>query len=495
MRSLNFISGIICCLSILSLNYSAKGQSAPVMKNETVHVQSRVVYVKRILILGDSHLLGNWGEMLQKSIHDAGQYDILSIAIGGAGSKNFTLPLRNNCCGYAIRESQFDEVISGDKRVRKVEWSNTLSGEMVGKQYQGKLENVCRMFDPHFVVIALGHNNINDHQNLINIVKAANEQVRIIWVAPFKNISIDRQLSEIQKVVKRNSLNLIRSDDILGSDTARCTHFYGNAALKWAKTVSERMKPYLSVQDSGSVELTNYVSGCQFDTLPFFLRYIDAQLFVNYTNPNSTVFQVITDYLTEEPYLFSPSYLYRLYSHYYREIPDIQMVYDIDGNSYRTLKAGNSLWMAENLQTRRFRDGTTISLRSSQEKFLQTSDLSYYSTTMLAGTMNTVYSWNAVEDERGLCPEGWHIPDIADWIYLTQYISPELFFNLYAPPKNSAQNMPVVDLNQIPYFWTINPVRDYTKSAWVAGYKQDVNELLFLNRSRSSAFHVRCVMD
>lgn len=61
--------------------------------------------INSVLILGDSYLKGHFGAFLQKEIHDSGQYDVLSIAIGGAGSETFLPPMKNSCCGYRVRQS------------------------------------------------------------------------------------------------------------------------------------------------------------------------------------------------------------------------------------------------------------------------------------------------------------------------------------------------------------------------------------------------------
>lgn len=198
-----------------------------------------------MLILGDSHLNGAFGEFLHKKLHDGKNFDIYSIAIGGAGSRHFTMTMRNHCCGYKIRESCYGEELTPKQSVRTVEKSATGTNEVVGKAYRGQLKNVLAHIRPDIVVIALGNNYVNDHQTLVNMIKNQSPLTTIIWVGPMLRLNLEQRMIAIQQVVKKNSLFLVRSDDILGSDTLTSGHFYGKTAQNWAYKVAERMKPAL----------------------------------------------------------------------------------------------------------------------------------------------------------------------------------------------------------------------------------------------------------
>src|SRR5687768_5250910 len=59
---------------------------------------------RSILVLGDSHMKGYFGEFFHKKLHSSGRFFILNVAIGGAGTKTFTHDqLRSTCCGYRVR--------------------------------------------------------------------------------------------------------------------------------------------------------------------------------------------------------------------------------------------------------------------------------------------------------------------------------------------------------------------------------------------------------
>lgn len=198
-----------------------------------------------MLILGDSHLNGDFGEFLHRKLHDANKYDIYSIAIGGAGSRHFTMTMRNHCCGYKIRESCYGEVIPAKSKIRTIEKNSTGTNEVVDKSHKGQLSNVLAYLCPDIVVIALGNNYVNDHQTLVNMIKAQSPHAVIIWVGPMLRSNFEQRISAINQVVKKNNLHLVRSDDIIGSDTLTMGHFYGKSAQNWAYKIADRMSKVL----------------------------------------------------------------------------------------------------------------------------------------------------------------------------------------------------------------------------------------------------------
>ena len=108
-------------------------------------------------------------------------------------------------------------------------------------------------------------------------------------------------------------------------------------------------------------------------------------------------------------------------------------VTDIDGNTYSTVRIGIQCWMAENLRTTKYADGTDIALGSSTS----TSVAYRYNPNNNASNVATygyLYNWKAVmrnsasstadpSGVQGVCPTGWHVPSNAEWNQLTQYIS------------------------------------------------------------------------
>ncbi|MDD2411847.1 MAG: hypothetical protein RBS19_11360 [Bacteroidales bacterium] len=213
--------------------------------------------VPRILMLGDSHLMGPFGEHLQRAIHNTEKFDILSISIGGAGSKTYTYKMTNNCCGYAIRESLHDEVIPPKKSLRYLEYNSVRNEDVVSKKHNGKLSKVISDLQPDIVLIALGSNVINDHQGLINIIRDNSQNCEIVWIGPMRRSGLTHRIKAIQNTVDKNNIFFVRSDDVVGHDTITTTHFYGKESRLWANTIFDRIKPLLDrIGDDKDQKLT-----------------------------------------------------------------------------------------------------------------------------------------------------------------------------------------------------------------------------------------------
>lgn len=89
-----------------------------------------------------------------------------------------------------------------------------------------------------------------------------------------------------------------------------------------------------------------------------------------------------------------------------------------DSNSYKTVPIGNQCWMAQDLRTTSYRDGTTIPniTENSEWAGLSTGAWAYYANNDLNSDINgKLYNWFAVNDNKGICPAGWKIPSDDNW--------------------------------------------------------------------------------
>jgi uncharacterized protein (TIGR02145 family) len=114
---------------------------------------------------------------------------------------------------------------------------------------------------------------------------------------------------------------------------------------------------------------------------------------------------------------------------------------DIDGNTYKTVTIGTQTWMAENLKTTKYNDGTSIPniKDSSLWNKLNTGAWCYFendssSVSKCCGIMSNdkygkLYNWytlNAVSNgNKNVCPLGWHVPNIDEWSILIDFLGGE----------------------------------------------------------------------
>lgn len=98
---------------------------------------------------------------------------------------------------------------------------------------------------------------------------------------------------------------------------------------------------------------------------------------------------------------------------------------DSDGNTYFTVDIGEQTWMAENLKTTKYNDGTAIPLVADNEQWgnLLTPAYCWFQNDYPTyGTAyGALYNWYTVKTEI-LCPTGWHVPTDNDWTILENYL-------------------------------------------------------------------------
>lgn len=98
-------------------------------------------------------------------------------------------------------------------------------------------------------------------------------------------------------------------------------------------------------------------------------------------------------------------------------------VTDAEGNTYKTVKIGEKWWMAENLRSKKFLDGTDLTLVGLfQEDSIWATSLSPTYTFINDSVYGCLYNQAAIQSSKGLAPEGWHIATDEDWKNLEMQI-------------------------------------------------------------------------
>ena len=106
-------------------------------------------------------------------------------------------------------------------------------------------------------------------------------------------------------------------------------------------------------------------------------------------------------------------------------------VKDIDGNSYKTVRIGDQIWMAENLKVTRYRNGDQIPTGYGNSEWyeLKTGAFAVYDDNPLnAMEHGNLYNWYAVVDERNISPKGWHVASLDEWNELIDFLEIEPWY-------------------------------------------------------------------
>ncbi|MCK4358753.1 MAG: fibrobacter succinogenes major paralogous domain-containing protein [Candidatus Cloacimonetes bacterium] len=100
-------------------------------------------------------------------------------------------------------------------------------------------------------------------------------------------------------------------------------------------------------------------------------------------------------------------------------------VTDIDGNIYQIIKIGDQWWLAENLRVTHYRNGDPIPEVTDNSAWVGLTTGAYCNYDNDDGYVSTyghLYNWYAVDDSRGIAPDGWHVPTDDEWKELEMYL-------------------------------------------------------------------------
>jgi uncharacterized protein (TIGR02145 family) len=193
---------------------------------------------------------------------------------------------------------------------------------------------------------------------------------------------------------------------------------------------------------------------------------------------------------------------------------------DIDGNKYKTVTIGTQVWMAENLKTTKYNDGTPIPTVKENDEWaaLTTPGFCWYNNDSIDNkkTYGALYNWYTVSTNK-LCPTGWHVPSESEWAKITTYLGEVGFAGdklkesgttHWRTPNTGATNesgftaLPggyrsfegiFNSIGIYGYWWSSTEYNSKTVLFWNLRYKYD--RVYKYNSEKYCGFSVRCIMD
>ena len=201
------------------------------------------------------------------------------------------------------------------------------------------------------------------------------------------------------------------------------------------------------------------------------------------------------------------------------------------GYDYTSVLIGNQCWFAENLRSENYENGDAIPANLSDSAWQNTTSgaASVYGED--AGCANNtsaidacdpaqslneygrLYNWYAVDDARGLCPSGWHVPTDGEWTVMTNYLGGAMgaggqmkatygwFGGGNGTNSSGFSGLPggardldgsFVNAGNFGSWWSSTPNESF---AWSRGLSSSANFVYRFTGNLRLGFSVRCVRD
>lgn len=99
------------------------------------------------------------------------------------------------------------------------------------------------------------------------------------------------------------------------------------------------------------------------------------------------------------------------------------------GVSFSNIKICYDTWMYKNLSVRTYRNGDSIPVVTDPVQWasLTTGAMCWYNNSFANdSTYGALYNWYAVNDARGLAPQGWHVSTLKEWVTMEACLGNEI---------------------------------------------------------------------
>lgn len=197
---------------------------------------------------------------------------------------------------------------------------------------------------------------------------------------------------------------------------------------------------------------------------------------------------------------------------------------DVDGNTYKTVTIGTQTWMAENLKTSKYSDGTAISNVTDDSEWsnLTKGAWAYYNNDPTNNTKyGKLYNWYSISTitngNKNICPSGWHIPNDTEWTVLTDFLGGTSIsgdklkevgttswnnLNEYSTNTSLFTGLPggrrydlgdYYNIGNEAYWWSSS--EDEADYAWSIGLDDDPGNTYKNDYNKKNGLSVRCLKD
>lgn len=191
-------------------------------------------------------------------------------------------------------------------------------------------------------------------------------------------------------------------------------------------------------------------------------------------------------------------------------------VQDIDGNEYPTVQIGDQIWMAENLKTTTFNDGSSIPNVTDGDTWSELTSAAYCwwenDTEEANDHWGAMYNYYTVA-AGNLAPDGWHVPTEDEWDVLKDFIdgdgdklkhtgsttfgdNNQTSFNAYMAGYRHSTAGSFYSRGDETYFWIAGEEPSSTTTVTYAVFlKEESKSIEHDANYMSRGFSVRCIKD